>query len=95
MTRDKDGYTLTSGRHVYANCGFIGIPAIHDDKDNIWGFSEGYDGTISLANPEHVEYYKEQGLDYLITPTEAVEICDTMIKAWKHRKKLIESAVKP
>jgi hypothetical protein len=41
---DSDHYVLTTGREIFANCGFVGINARLE-------LSHGYDGDIETFNP--------------------------------------------
>lgn len=95
MTRDEDHYILSTGRKIYANCGFIGIPAIADSNDDPTKFSEGYDGHIHLFSFDRKlrQWQKdEQKIEWLLTHDEGIEICDAMIQAWKQRRKVIRRA---
>lgn len=76
MKRDNDGYLLSTGRHIYANVGYIGI----NDKLEV---SEGYDSTVRLFDKAEEWDHHEQ-----LTPEEQVEVCDYMIELWAKRKAL-------
>ncbi len=74
----QNTYTLSSGRRIYANGGYLGI---NEDLS----VHEGYDGTV-------IDFYSQEYLTEIgfekepLTASEQDEICDFMIDLWTKRK---------
>ena len=83
---DRDGFTLSTGREVYANCRLVGIPIVEQEGDDPCEFAEGYDGNFSVHNPVR---HTDESAEYMLTVAEGLEVCDAMIEAWKRRKKAL------
>lgn len=68
IEQDSDGYTFSSGRGLYANCGIIGIaPDLQ--------LSEGYDGPINWP-PHELDSNP-------LTAEDMIELADMMIERWQ------------
>lgn len=78
MKYNDGNYILSTGRDIYANCGFIGI-------NNEMELSEGYDGGFTMPEDDWIEF------EYRLTNAECVEIAEYMIGQWqKFREKYSE-----
>ena len=66
MKRDKDGYTLSTGRHFYANNGILGM-------DESLFVSQGYDGGVGQ------DEWNARGPFTLV---EREEIAKFMVELW-------------
>jgi len=86
MKIDRDGVTLSTGKHVYAHQRLISIPIIEQADDDPFEFGGGYDGGFAVHSPQT---NTEESAGWMLTPSEGIEICDAMILAWRRRRKLL------
>ena len=75
MKATRDGLTFSTGKHLYANRGIVGICLADDDEDRQSVFY-GYDGGINTPLDEYVSP------EHRMTPAECVELADEMLRRW-------------
>lgn len=87
MQFKRDKFVLSTGKEICANNLIVGI-GIDEDGSDPYNFTEGYDGGFSMILPwmKRDEYSKRY-----LSKTEALEVCDAMIYAWKVRRKAIKA----
>lgn len=80
MTPADDGFTLSTGREVYANCGILGLE--RDDDDGRLRLAYGYDGHVLEDQPDYREGRPMPCKD-AFTPEERAEIAEYVIALWR------------
>jgi len=88
---DRDGFFLSTGRHIRANHRLVSIPIVECYSDDQLEFGEGYDGGFEVHDPKR---HTKESAKEMLTPSEGIEVCDAMIAAWKRRKATLKAMVK-
>lgn len=73
----EDDIVLSTGKKIYANCGYVGISKDYQEKE--WSIREGYDGHIWLQdyNSDKDDY------DARFTKNELIELANMMQGRWE------------
>lgn len=75
--QEGDRIVLSTGKKIYANCGYVGINAEGE-------LSEGYDGCPLDGDFE--EGYAQAPGDQQLTPADLAELADYMLGLWQRFK---------